>query len=81
MTDSGAWKAGLREDIMDGVRRRTEGLGVVEGVELAWRCGCEKGRIWRSGRKVWSVRIGVRRRVLRRSETVLGARVAIGEEG
>lgn len=35
----------------------------------------------RRGRKVWSVRIGVRRRVLRRSFRVDGASVAIGEVG
>jgi hypothetical protein len=35
----------------------------------------------RSGRKVCSVRIGVRRRVLRRSESVLGAKVVMGPEG
>jgi hypothetical protein len=33
------------------------------------------------GRKVCKVRIGVRRRVLRRSESAEGGRVAIGEDG
>lgn len=35
---SGAWKAGEREDIIEGVRRRIEGLG-AGGAELAWACG------------------------------------------
>jgi hypothetical protein len=35
----------------------------------------------RRGRNVWSVRIGVRRRVLRRSFRVDGTSVAIGEVG
>jgi hypothetical protein len=51
---------------MDGVRTRTDGLGTVDV---------------RSGRKFWSVRIGVRRRVLRRSESVEGGRAATGAEG
>jgi hypothetical protein len=55
--DSGRWKAGRRLEIMEGVRMRTEGLG-VEDV--------------RSGRKVWRVRIGVRTRVFRRSFKVEG---------
>lgn len=64
--DSGRWKAGRRAGIMDGVRTRTEGLVAV---------------VVRSGRKVWSVRIGVRRRVFRRSESVAGGSAAMGVEG
>jgi hypothetical protein len=70
MLDSGAWKAGLREGIMEGVRTRTDGFGA----------GVGEGEV-SSGRKDWSVRMGVRRRVLRRSEKVVGERVAIGEVG
>jgi hypothetical protein len=76
MADSGRWKAGFRLGIMEGVRTRTEGFGA--GVEGA---GCWRGREVRSERKVWRVRIGVRRRVLSRSERVEGGRVAIGREG
>jgi len=76
IVDSGRWKAGFRLDIMEGVRTRTDGLGpVVDGA------GWCSGREARNGRKVWRVRIGVRRRVFRRSESVEGGRVAIGEEG
>lgn len=78
--DSGAWKAGLREGIMDGVRTRTQGWGPVIVVGL-WRWGWAKGRDVRSGRKAWVVRIGVRRRVFRRSLKAVGERVAIGEVG
>ncbi len=77
MRDSGAWKAGFREDIIEGERRRMEGLRGVGGAGPGW----VRGRDWRSGRKVCSVSIGVRRRVLRRSEMVVGERAAIGEEG
>ena len=51
---------------MVGVRIRTEGFSVL---------------FVRSGRKVCSVRMGDRRRVLRRSEMVDGASVAMGWEG
>jgi hypothetical protein len=78
IVDSGMWKAGLRAGIMEGVRTKTEGFG--DGDELC-RCGCASGREVRSGRKVWIVRIGVRRRVSRRSFKVDGERVAIGEDG
>ena len=74
--DSGRWKAGLRLDIIDGVRTSTDGFGVRLEGEGWWN-----GREVRSGRKVWRVRIGVRRRVFRRSERVEGWRVAIGEQG
>jgi hypothetical protein len=66
MDDSGRWKAGRREDIIEGVRSRTEGLGAAAV---------------RSGRKVCRVKIGVRRRVLRISESVDGESVAMGCEG
>jgi hypothetical protein len=80
IADSERWKAGFRLEIMEGVRTRTEGLiGGVGG--LGCWSGWERGRIWRSGRKVWSVRMGCRRRVLRRSERADGASVAIGREG
>jgi len=64
--DSGRWKAGRRWDIIEGVRMRMEGLGRV---------------VVRSGRKLWRVRIGVRRRVFKRSERVDGGRAAMGAEG
>lgn len=51
MADSGRWKAGLRLEIMEGVRMRTEGLGGGVGGLGCWS-GWERGRIWRSGRKV-----------------------------
>jgi hypothetical protein len=76
--DSSKWNAGLRLGIMEGVMTRTEGLGAA-GAE--WSCGWWSGREVRSGRKAWRVRIGVKRRVFRRSERVEGERVAIGEEG
>lgn len=80
IADSGRWKAGFRLDIIEGVRTRTEGLtGVGGGPGCTW--GCERGRICRSGRKVWSVRMGCKRRVFRRSESADGASVAIGKEG
>lgn len=50
---SGAWKGGLMDEIMDGVKTRT--LGVV---------GVSPGGVIRdvnSGRKDWIVRIGCRR--------------------
>jgi hypothetical protein len=78
IADSGRWKAGFRLEMMEGVRTRTEGL---TGVGAGPGCGCERGRIWRSGRKVCSVRMGCKRRVFRRSERADGASVAIGKEG
>jgi hypothetical protein len=80
IADSGRWKAGLRFEIIEGVRTRTEGLIRAADEPLCW-WGCERGRDCRSGRKVWSVRMGVKRRVFRRSESAEGARVAIGKEG
>ena len=74
--DSGIWKAGLRLDIIDGVRIKTEGLtGFGAGP------GCESGSICSRGRKVCSVRIGASCRVFTRSESVDGESVARGEAG
>jgi hypothetical protein len=78
MLDSARWKAGLRLEIMEGVRTKTEGLGPFDG-EPACKFGCERGSIWSSGRNACSVRIGVKKRVFRRSESVDGGSVAIGE--
>ena len=71
---SGRWKAGLRFEMIFGVRTRTDGFGCGS---LVW----EIGAACRSGRNVCSVRIGVRRRVLRRSERVDGDIVERGAEG
>jgi hypothetical protein len=78
--DSGRWKAGFRLEIMLGVKTRIDGFG-VEAAGPVCRCGWGKGRICRRGRKVWRVRIGVRRRVLRRSESWDGGREASGKVG
>lgn len=78
--DSGAWKAGFREVIMEGVRMRTEGLG-MSCLVFGCRCGCGSGREVRSGRNTCRISIGVRSRVLRRSLRVTGESVAIGEVG
>lgn len=73
---SGRWNAGLRLEIMLGVRTSTEGLsGAV------WLLWCGRGSDWRSGKNVCTVRIGVRRRVFNRSEIVDGESVAIGADG
>lgn len=74
---SGAWKAGEMLEMMVGVRTRTEGFG--EAIESG--CWCEVLGEARSGRKDCKVRIGVIRRVFRRSLSVEGDRVAIGAEG
>lgn len=55
--------------MIEGVRTSSEGL-VCEGIVLV-----------RRGRKFWRVRTGLRSRVLRRSERVVGERVATGEDG
>jgi hypothetical protein len=74
MLDSGAWKAGDKLGIIEGVRTRTEGLGTVgESPRFKFEV--------RSGRNVCMVRMGFRRRVFMRSLSVEGERVAIGEEG
>lgn len=80
MRDSGAWKAGLSEDMMEGVRNTTDGLAMGGGGP-ALVFGCEKGRLCRSGRNDWRVRMGVRTRVLRRSEMVVWERAAMGDAG
>jgi len=80
IADSGKWNAGLREDIIFGVKTNTDGLAAAD-VGVEWRFRWERGRDWRSGRKVWSVRIGVRRRVFRRSERDEAGRMAMGAEG
>lgn len=71
--DSGAWKGGLMEEMMEGVKTRTLGLGLS--------CSDDGGprRLVRSGRKLWMVRIGWRRWVLKRSAKLEGGMVAIGD--
>jgi len=77
MLDSGAWNAGDRLEIMEGVRTRTDGFdGVVETA-----CGCKVPEEAKTGRKDCKVRIGVSKRVFKRSLNVDGERVAIGAEG
>lgn len=69
---SGAWKGGLMEEMMEGVKTRTFGDGrslSVAGLR----------RVVRRGRKAWIVRIGWRRWVLKRSAKLDGGMVAIGE--
>lgn len=78
MADSGRWKAGEREEIREGVRRRTLGFVVLW---LGLWCGWLRGRSWRRGRKACVVIIGVKSRVLRRSERVEGGRAESGREG
>lgn len=68
---SGAWKGGLMEDMMDGVKTRT--LGGVHFSPGGHR------RLVRRGRKAWIVRMGCRRWVLKRSAKLDGGMVAIGE--
>lgn len=75
--DSGAWKAGERLGIMVGVSIRTDGFGASLETEWWWEWMGED----RSGRKDCTVRIGVRRRVFRRSLSVDGESMAIGAEG
>jgi hypothetical protein len=67
---SGAWKGGLMEEMMDGVKTRT--FGGVFSADVPRRAV-------RSGRKAWIVRIGWRRWVLKRSAKLDGGMVAIGE--
>lgn len=68
---SGAWKGGLIEEMMDGVKTRTLGVADFspEGVIL----------LVSSGRNDWIVSIGWRRWVLNRSAKLEGGIVAIGE--
>jgi hypothetical protein len=67
---SGAWKGGLIEEMMDGVKTRTFG---------GWNFSAGPRRAVRRGRKAWIVRIGWRRWVLNRSAKLEGGIVAIGE--
>lgn len=68
---SGAWKGGLMDEMMDGVKTRT--LGIGRSLSAGPR------RAVRRGRKAWIVRIGWRRCVLKRSAKLDGGMVAIGE--
>jgi hypothetical protein len=77
MLDSGAWNAGDKLEIIDGVRTSTDGFGG----EPACECWCEAFGEARIGRKDCRVRMGVSRRVFSRSLSVEGDKVAIGEEG
>lgn len=65
---------------MLGVSTSTDGLVLLLCVDAECDCGCGSGRAWRRGRKACSVRMGVRKRVWRRSESVPGERVAMGED-
>jgi hypothetical protein len=69
---SGAWNGGLMEEMMEGVKTRTLGLGLSLS-EGGLR------RAVRSGRKAWIVRIGWRRWVVNRSAKLEGGMVAMGE--
>jgi hypothetical protein len=71
MIASEAWKGGLMEEIMEGVKTRT--LGGTQRSPMGLR------RDVRSGRKAWMVRMGWRRWVLKRSAKLEGGMVAIGE--
>lgn len=68
---SGAWKGGLMDEMMLGVKTRTLG-----GVHFS-PTGCR--RVVRSGRNAWMVRIGCRRCVLKRSAKLEGGMVAMGD--
>lgn len=68
---SGAWKGGLMDDIIDGVKTST--LGGHHFSPMGLR------RAVSSGRKAWIVRIGWRRWVLKRSAKLDGGIVAMGE--
>jgi hypothetical protein len=69
---SGAWNGGLIDEMMEGVKTRTLGLG---------RSLSEGGarRAVRRGRKAWIVRMGWRRWVLKRSAKLEGGIVAMGD--
>lgn len=66
---SGAWKGGLMDEMMDGVKTSTRGEDRSEVVSRAVS----------RGRKAWMVRIGLRRCVLKRSAKLEGGMVAMGE--
>lgn len=84
---SGAWKGGLMEEMIEGVKTSTLGDGVsvtvlslspsLLGVEGGGGGGAR--RDVRSGRKAWIVRTGCSRCVLKRSAKLEGGIVAIGE--
>lgn len=76
MLDSGAWKGGDRLEMMEGVRTRTDGFGGAVEIE-----GCEALEEAKRGRKDCKLRIGVSKRVFKRSLNVDGERVAMGAEG
>lgn len=83
--DSGAWKGGLMDEMMEGVNTRTLGLFAPVCSPLPLPPGCVGGagrgvkRDVRSGRKAWMVRIGCRRCVLKRLAKLEGGIVAMGE--
>lgn len=68
---SGAWKGGLMDEMIEGVKTRTFGGSHFSPI------GCS--REVRSGRKAWIVRMGCKRCVLNRSAKLEGGIVAIGE--
>lgn len=68
---SGAWKGGLMEEMMDGVKTRT--LGGTHRSPMGLRREVSRGR------KAWMVRMGCRRCVLKRSAKLEGGIVAIGD--
>jgi hypothetical protein len=68
---SGAWKGGLMEEMMDGVKTRTLGGTHFSPTGLSLDVS--------SGRKVWMVRMGCSRCVLKRSAKADGGIVAMGD--
>ena len=76
MVDSGMWKAGDREGIIDGVKSRTFG-----GEDGFWWEGGVAGGVVRRGRKVFAMSIGWRRRVFVMSLSCWEESVARGAEG
>ena len=67
---SGAWKGGLMDEIIEGVKTRTLG---------GWNLSAEPTRAVRRGRKACIVRIGCRRCVLNRLAKLDGGIVAMGD--
>lgn len=67
---SGAWKGGLMDEMMEGVKTRTLG---------GWNCSEGPRRAVKRGRKAWMVRMGWSRCVLKRSAKLDGGMVAMGE--
>lgn len=68
---SGAWKGGLMEEMMEGVKTRT--LGGTHFSPMGPSLDVS------SGRNVWMVRMGCSRWVLKRSAKADGGMVAMGE--